>query len=151
MQLSKDCSYGLRVAISLARREGDANLAEISHEHNVAPSYLAKVIGELVREGIVVPTGPNRIRLADDPATVSVADVLAVYGETLPLERCLMHDDVIHPCEKMEDCGLCALWKQVQQEINETLTRHTLAEFARAAGTCELKDGPASPPDGTEE
>ena len=150
MQLSKDCSYGLRVIISLARRDGDVDLAEIAEEHNVALGYLAKVIGALVHQGLVEPTGRNRIRLAGDPEMVTIADIVAAYGETLPLQRCLMHDDVIHPCEKMEACGLCALWGMLQREITGVLAHHSLAEFVKASGKCDLKNDPAEPTEGAE-
>lgn len=140
MQLTKECSYGLRVAISLARLKKDIGVKELAKQQNVAPGYLAKIIANLIREDIVTPTGPNRIRLAVDANEVTLADIVSAYGPALPQHSCLMDDGVIHPCDRESDCQLCDLWENVQKEVLKTLSHHTLAEFARCAGPSGLFD-----------
>lgn len=137
MQLSAELAYGIRVAVRLARQPEEADVADIARRQQSSAGYVSKAVAPLIRIGIIVPTGTNRIALAKPPEDVTLADVVQAYAPPLELQRCLLRHGELHPCQAHSDCGLCRLWFRVQTDILDVLGRYTLAEFAREADTIE--------------
>lgn len=71
--------YRLLLLIELAGvREGCIQVAEISRRRSIPAAYLAQLVAELSRRGIIAARrGPNGgLRLALDPADVSLGELL---------------------------------------------------------------------------
>lgn len=102
--LSQTGIYALQAVLHLARNgRGESMPAAAMAEALELPStYLAKVLHRLAREGVVVSTrgAHGGYRLALDPATLTVARVVAPFQELRPARTCLLGGpcDLEHPC-----------------------------------------------------
>jgi len=144
MVISKKLAYGLRVVIRLARSPEGAGVAEMAHEQHTAAGYLSKVVAPLIRDGIVMPTGTNRIALAKRSSKITLADIITAYGPAMQLTRCLLRHGDLHPCSLQAECGLHKLWQHVQADLHSALARYTLKEFAQCADIADAARGEAT-------
>jgi Rrf2 family transcriptional regulator, nitric oxide-sensitive transcriptional repressor len=137
MRLTRFSDIGLRVLIYLERageRAQPVTVAEIGKQFDIPLNHLVKVVGQLAKLGWVQATrGRNGgLRLAADPATLSIGQVLR------KLER---EDDELVDCEGTDcalklDCQLRGMLRTGMKAFYEAMDRFTLAD-ATAGNTGE--------------
>jgi Rrf2 family transcriptional regulator, nitric oxide-sensitive transcriptional repressor len=137
MRLTRFSDIGLRVLIYLERageRPQPVTVAEIGKQFDIPLNHLVKVVGQLAKLGWVQATrGRNGgLRLAADPATLSIGQVLR------KLER---EDDELVDCEGTDcalklDCQLRGMLRTGMKAFYEAMDRFTLAD-ATAGNTGE--------------
>jgi len=83
VNLNKSTLYALYAAVEMARLEGNntVTVAEVAARHDVSEGVLAKVLQQLVRVGIAIGTRGvgGGYRLARDPSTLSVLDIIDLF------------------------------------------------------------------------
>ena len=134
MKLSARERYAVRAMATLAAGYGTGPrpLSEVAAEQGIPFGYLEHVAQELKRAGLLLSHRGafGGYELARPPESITVADVLrAVSGAVLPTEcgvpgNCCFHD-------RQEECLTRPLWKSMQEQIEETLSRVTLAAVVR--------------------
>lgn len=133
MRLTARERYAVRAMASLAASygEGPRSLAEVAGEQGIPFRYLEHIAQDLKRAGLVRSHrgASGGYELARPPDTITVADVLrALEGDVLPMEcgeapNCYYHD-------RLEACVARPLWRDLQQQIEDSLSRVTLAAVA---------------------
>jgi Rrf2 family protein len=131
MLLPQTTEYAIRAAVHLAASDDGsyAGVAEIADATAVPPQYLAKVLGQLARAGVLHssrgPAGGFRLaRAASDTTLAHIADVFRP-GAT---RRCLLGHGV---CGSTPDCAVHALWSPVATQLQEFLNTTTVADLSR--------------------
>lgn len=130
MILSQSAEYAIRAVVYLARgRNGRfAGVNEVSAATGVPASYLAKVLGQLARAGVLRSTrGPSGgFRLGTDPELIALEDVVDVFDEVEP-RRCLLGSGV---CGEVPSCPVHQLWTPVATRLREFLSTTTIADLS---------------------
>ena len=87
-----------------------------------SPEFLAQVMTPLVRAGWVesVPGRNGGYRLAVEPASVSVLDLITVVEGLPSADRCVLRGG---PCQPEERCALHDAWMPARESLLEALRR----------------------------
>jgi len=149
--ISQTAEYALRAIVLLAHRQGRPCTAQqLSDASNIPVMYLSKILGSLVRDGLVQSQrGPGGgFLLSQEPKDVTMYDVLAVV------------EPIKHYCEcPLSDLGcnapgpeLCPLHRRLQavgslleQSFRETTIADLMAEGAGNLPFCHA-DATGAPP-----
>lgn len=132
MLYSSGCEYAIRAMTHLASRPPGRliPLAEISEAQDLPPAFLAKLLRDLARAGLVRsargPTGGYA--LAYPPEEVSLLEIREAIEGTVDLERCAVGLD---PCSDTTPCPLHDTFKPLRQAIRRYLEETTLDDLAR--------------------
>jgi len=123
MKLSTQTDYAVRAVYELALREPGTvvQTREIAAAQGLPEGYLAKVIQNLVRAGLLHSwrgTGGG-VSLARPAADVSVRDVFEAVDGPLELHRCDGHTS---PCDA-GPCGTHVFWQRIEDVLSAELER----------------------------
>lgn len=127
-------------------------IRDIAQKTGIPRPYLAKVINQLARRGLVAAKRGYRggVFLKRRPEDIALLEVVeAIEGEHW-LGECLLG---MEACSGLSVCPTQAVWQRVCAELEEALKRTTLAdvlvrrhEAARQAARLRLKPSPAGGP-----
>ena len=127
--LSQTGVYALQAVLHLARmgRGVSVSAAAVAEELDLPATYLAKVLHRLGRDGVLLSTRGSRggYRLAQDPAVVTVAHVVAPFQELRPSRTCLLGG----PCDLDNPCSAHARRTAWTAAALEILERTTIADL----------------------
>jgi Rrf2 family transcriptional regulator, cysteine metabolism repressor len=135
LKVSQKTEYAMRAMVELAIRRtssGDALVPAraLAEAQRIPLRFLEQQLGALHKAGLVESFrgAGGGCRLARDPATIRVAEVVdAIEGPLYPM-YCLNEED--HTCFADGRCGLQELWGDVHLAIRGVFERTTLAELA---------------------
>ena len=143
MQIPRRVDYGLRAVIYLSGQDPDkcCSIAEIATRQGVPRKFLEKIIQDLIRAGLIKSKrgacgGYALARAAED---ISFSDVIEAIEGPIAVNSCL--DDHLG-CDQMPRCTMIGVWIEVQQKINQVLSRTTMAGLRRSP--CRESIGSAS-------
>jgi Rrf2 family protein len=139
LRLSKKADYALMAVRHLAGGTAGASVSarEIAEAYAIPPELLAKVLQRLVRARVLVSVQGTRggYRLAGDPRSMSVADVIQAIDGPVAVTACSPDD---HACEQFERCEVRdPLWK-IRARIVDALATVSLAELAEPAPRADV-------------
>ncbi len=131
-KVSHRTEYALRAMVELALRSGQGPVPAraISSAQGIPLRFLEQQLSHLHKAGLVESFrgAGGGCRLARDPATVRVADVVdAIEGPLFPM-FCLEPGD--HTCAQDSACGLQELWGDVRAAVREVFERISIADLA---------------------
>ena len=107
---------------------------EIARAEGLSPDYVAKLLRELRRGGLVVSTrgASGGYRLARPASQITAWDAVQVLGGAIfPEDFCACHAGQEKLCVRGTDCALRALWRSVDLAVREVLKRITLEDLRR--------------------
>ena len=141
--LSQTLEYALRAAASLAGSQGTARTAEeIAAATRVPSGYLAKVLGQLARAGVVRSQRGlgGGFALARPAEEISILEVASAVDPIQRIERC--------PLGLPEHArGLCALHQRLDEALATVETSFRTSSVADlVASPARRGDPPAWPP-----
>jgi len=132
MKLSTRVRYGCRAMVHLALRQTDTPVALelLAHEECIPERYLAKIIQDLRRSGLIrsVRGAHGGYALSRAAETISLLDVWeALEGPFCPV------DCVEHPqgCDRNEECLTRDVWVRMRDAMTGVLQSVTLASLAK--------------------
>jgi len=132
MKLTKLEEQGLRLAMCLARNDGQLTLAEMADKEGMSEALVASVLHKLRHAGIVkaVRGRYGGYELERDPGSLTVAQVLTSFGRPL-LFGCFNQPAVEGdpPCVHAGECGLRPVWEELEEQITRVLTNVTVADL----------------------
>jgi Rrf2 family protein len=132
MKLSTKGRYATRIMVYLATRseKRPARKREIADTEGIPADYVEQLLTKLRTGGLVRSRrGANGgFLLAQDPETITVADVLEVTEGPLALVHCLEDD-----CDRLSECVTRPLWQQASQAISKVFSATSIAELASQA------------------
>lgn len=129
MYLSRETRYALEALMVLAERPADAfvDSREIAAEADVPAPFLAKILRELARGGVVNSKRGHGFALARPANAITLGEILqALEGPGLFDNRCIFWRE---ECSVEEPCVLHFRWKDLKPEIESHMSRLTLAEI----------------------
>lgn len=129
--VSLTASYALRIMAFLARHPGEwvRGAALIADRTGVPRSYAARVLHSLGGAGLVqTKVGCHGgYRLARDPDTTTMLDIIAAIDGSGSLERCLLGHG---RCSGKRNCALHRYWSEQRVKLERGLAGQTLAMLA---------------------
>lgn len=126
--LSQTVEYALRATLYVARSApGPARLPEIATAIHAPPRYLAKILGQLARAGILTSArGPaGGFRLAPRRERASLSSIIAVFEEP-ERRRCLLGHGV---CGQNPSCAVHEKWAPIAQSSADFFARTTIGDL----------------------
>jgi Rrf2 family iron-sulfur cluster assembly transcriptional regulator len=115
------------VVLALRQNRGPVTLAAISERQHISLSYLEQLFGKLRRASLVSSTrGPGGgYNLAQQPANISVADIVTAVDEPLDATQCGGKEN----CHDDKRCMTHDLWATLNEKMQEYLSSVTLADL----------------------
>lgn len=137
--ISTTAEYALRALSCLTRAPaGQALLGrELAVLAAVPPSYLAKILLDLKRAGMVSATrgAGGGYQLAKAPEEVRLSDVVEVFDGPTAAPRCLLGGG--RRCSPDDPCALHWKWSRVRRTLALFLETTTLAEVVETSPEVE--------------
>ncbi len=132
MQVTRECDYGIRSVLYLARQpfKKVSYVNEISEEYKIPRSFLAKILQKLVKAKIArsyrgVKGGFSLIKQARE---ISVLDVLEAIDGKMAINVCITDKK---KCNFSKNCPTHSLWVTVQSKMVDVLKKTNFEELAR--------------------
>ncbi|MFV0553493.1 MAG: RrF2 family transcriptional regulator [Mangrovibacterium sp.] len=131
--LSKTCKYALRAIIYIAKNSADGKkirIKSITEEIDVPAHFLAKILQNLVKDGVIQSTkGPSGGFYIDRPlAEIPLSEVVEVIEGKEYLNHCLLKNEPCD-CQQSEGAKLCPLhehFSEVRQEVKRFYQETTI-------------------------
>lgn len=131
MQISTKGRYALRFLLDVCQHqdEGDVSLKSVAERQGISKKYLEHVVALLGPTDILQVTRGYKggYRLARDPSTVTVADVLRVTEGSLAPVSCL--EGETNACTRKETCMTLGVWQGLEDVITDYLEGITLQDI----------------------
>ena len=128
---SRGSQYAIRALVHLVRRRasGCCPVRQITIAEAIPHHFLAKLVGRLTRVGLVdASKGPGGgIRLARDPRTIKVLEVIAAVEGPEYLNGCFLG---LPQCSDEMPCPMHEQWKSLKGRLRTQLEGVTIAELA---------------------
>lgn len=118
MQITRQADYAVRAVVQLAKAGNgqQATTSRVAREQNIPPSFLSKIISQLVIVGIVHTTrgAHGGIILARDPNEITLLEVIEAVEGPIQLNRCVGTE---RECTFGENCPIKSMWCNLQEEF----------------------------------
>ncbi len=147
MKLSTKGRYGLRAIIDLAVHsgpepsgtpgEGAVSIQSIAQRQDISENYLEQLMRLLKKAGLItsVRGAGGGYRMARDPGTVSVGDVLrALEGNLQPVACGALKGE--GGCEGADNCVTKYVWQRMNDAIQNTVDGIMLSELIEEKRRC---------------
>lgn len=144
LRLSKLTDYGMVLMADLARTDqATRNAADIAAETHIAPPTVRKLLKRLTQAELVGSTrGVNGgYRLACDPESISVTQIIAALEGPIGLTECSRDDGC---CSIQGDCRLRGNWQVITNAVRNALDGVTLADMAQPIDELRLNPVPVT-------
>lgn len=132
MLLTKKSEYALLSLISISKSTEPKNVDELSRELNISKSFLAKIMQNLAKQGLVIShRGVNGgFALTKNWETITILEIVVAAEEKVP--------SVFECSPSADNCPnqvamLCTIWpllNNLQIKINDFLEKLTLKDIA---------------------
>jgi Rrf2 family protein len=134
MQVTRAGEYGIIGLLYLARQPADRTtmVEEISEAEGVPKSFLAKIFQSLVKRGLVqsVRGAGGGFRLAKPAGKITVLEIINCVETGFALQKCVTSNPrCVVADRKVGACALCGIFNEAQQQVNDVLSRTTLADL----------------------
>jgi Rrf2 family transcriptional regulator, nitric oxide-sensitive transcriptional repressor len=133
VKLTTFTDYTLRVLMFLAiDPDRLATIPEIAAAYNISENHLMKVVHQLGRSGITesVRGKGGGIKLASDPATIRLGQIIKTSEGNVAIVQCL-GEDLSDRCCIMPGCVLAEILVEGFEAFYASLNRYTLADLVK--------------------
>lgn len=141
---STTANHALRAATLLAARTGgEAVLGrDLAHEVSVPADYLAKVLAQLARAGVLSASRGVRggYRLARPAEEIRLIEIVEPFDGKRVRPGCLLRPD--HPCRDDGACSAHGAWSRVKTAWTTFLETTTLADIRETPGASSARRPP---------
>jgi Rrf2 family iron-sulfur cluster assembly transcriptional regulator len=133
MQLSKGFDYAVRSMVHLAMlpKGTAAELKAIAEAQQIPVSYLAKVMRNLVRGGLVTSTlgRGGGYTLRKQPSDITLLQIYGTIEGEMRLMECMDNDK---NCFFFEGCGQARVWRRLRETVESIFSETTLLDLLPA-------------------
>ncbi len=129
MQFTRASDYAVRVVSYLANANGSISRSQsIAGATQIPESFLAKILGQLSRAGIVHSHRGARggFSLAVDAKNLTLLEVVEAMEGPLRLNLCAAPE----PCAFIDRCPIEKAWSQAENSLRDSLRAHKVLELA---------------------
>ncbi|MFQ6607814.1 MAG: RrF2 family transcriptional regulator [Fidelibacterota bacterium] len=132
MRLSMTGEYAVRAMLHLSSK-GYGNMvqiSEVSREQKIPESILRKIIGQLVKAGVLYSLRGKGggVSLARQPETISLLEIVEAIEGKIFLNQCLIGPDF---CERTGYCAVHLVWREVQEKMVDILGNRNMAALVQ--------------------
>ncbi len=129
MKVSKKAYYGLRAVLALAQTEKPLSIHTLAKKESLPEDYLEKIVQQLRKIGIVEAKKGTTggYSLARTPSSVNVWEVLQELDG--PLKTFVPRVKGTLPCLQPGHCQTNEIWRQLEIEIEKSLSAVTIASL----------------------
>ncbi len=131
MKISTKGRYAVRVMLDLAvHNTGEyIKVKSIAERQEISEKYLEQIIAVLNKAGYVrsVRGAQGGYRLAKEPSEYTVGMILRLTEGDLAPVACLATEE--NECDRCDTCETLAVWKQLQEAINNVVDNVTIADL----------------------
>jgi Rrf2 family transcriptional regulator, iron-sulfur cluster assembly transcription factor len=142
VRLTRGTDYGARGVIYLAKQPMDAValVGDIAREEGVSESYLAKILQDLAKGGILRSHrgAKGGFSLARPPEQITLRDIVELIEGPIALCRCLASWE---SCDIMDTCALHPVMRRAQDQMLSVLESTTLRDLASREMTLLQQSG----------
>lgn len=139
MKISTKGRYALRTIIDLVQHsdQGLVALKDIAARQEISQKYLEQIVTQMSKAGFLKGVrGPQGgYRLACDPASVNVAEILESIEGSLAPVACLGNET--NECDRCGGCSTLDLWKGLHETVMNYLTSISLQDLVDNAAVTE--------------
>jgi Rrf2 family iron-sulfur cluster assembly transcriptional regulator len=143
MRLSTKGRFAVNAMIDLTRNEGSnpVSLSSIGARQDISVAYLEQLFNKLRRRELVKSVrGPSGgYRLARDPVSITVADIVFAVDEPLDVTRCQGNGNCQQSSKGNVSCETHNLWASLNERIIDYLESVSLHELADKSQELLLK------------
>jgi len=137
MRISSWTEYSLIIALHLSRRAKDAGKAahvaacDLAEAEQLPSDFVEQILLRLRRAGVVKSVRGARggYYLANDPAQVSVYDVMTACDRQTFEVRCDAHPIHSERCAPGANCSIRPVWQALRVRIDDLLQKVSLADL----------------------
>ncbi len=129
MLVTRETDYAVRCVVYLAKEQDRiASVSEIAEQMHIPKSFLAKILQQLVREGIVESIrGVNGgFRLLKKPDHITLLEVLTAIQGIAPVNICAIDERL---CSMSSHCGVHPVWLEIRREIERRLATRSISSL----------------------
>ncbi len=137
MQFTRASDYAVRVLAYLANANGSVSRSQaIAGATSIPESFLAKILGQLTRSGIVRSHrgAHGGFSLAVDAKKLSLLDVVEAMEGPLHINLCATPD----PCVHMDKCPIQDAWAKAESSLRESLRAHRILDLSAQCSDVHL-------------
>jgi Rrf2 family iron-sulfur cluster assembly transcriptional regulator len=133
MIYSRSAEYAIRASVYLAQvADGKyAMVKNIAEQENIPAHFLAKILQELARKGLLRsskgPTGGFALRVP--AADIRLLDIVEALDGLAAYQQCA---NGLSECSDAMPCSMHDSWIALRSRIMEYLGRNTIADLAKA-------------------
>ncbi|WP_162139835.1 RrF2 family transcriptional regulator [Limisalsivibrio acetivorans] len=127
--MSKKTEYALHTVLYLAYKERDAvQLEELAQRQNISKTYLAKVMQDLSREGIVsaTPGVKGGYTLGRDASDITFADIFRIFEDGESTVACQYEQ---RDCDAVPGCAILVIVKNAFEKFYSDLAQTSIADL----------------------
>lgn len=151
MKLTKAEEQGVRMMTALARSGGQGTLSGLAEVEGLTTGPAAKVLGSLVRAGLVrsIRGRAGRYELLERPEEVTVGEVVRAFSPEL-VEGCFNAEGgrCEAGCPRRANCGVRPVLRGLAAQLAAGLDRITVADLSGGESRARraVAEGLATPP-----
>jgi len=128
--ITKRVEYLLLTLLDLARHknEGYVLSRDVASRQDIPAKYMPQIMAILTKKGWVDSArgAGGGVRLAVDPKSLTVQEVIDVSGDPLLVKECALNTG---KCPKQDSCPLHGLWQRAQESLDHTMRGTTIADL----------------------
>lgn len=132
MQVAQKTRYALRAMFELAKHygEGPVRISDIAKRQAIPPRFLEGILNHLRQAGLLrsVRGARGGYEMADDPATISVGDMVRVIEGPIAPTGCVS-DENPEDCPLFGECVFLPMWRQAAEALREVYDGTTFADL----------------------
>lgn len=128
--LSRSCEYGIQATFYISLNISDELLSikDISTKLNIPSPYLAKILQNLSKRGILSSTkGPNGgFRLGRSAEMITIKDIVESIDGLNSFEQCFLG---FGKCGSTNKCPIHDTWVDIKKRIIDSIYSKSIADF----------------------
>ncbi len=132
IRFSRSEDYALILVNYLAKEYGKklVPLSKVAREYKISILFLRNLANILRHGGIVgAVEGKNGgYYLNKDPKKLKIGDILSLFPRDIMLE-CCSRGDATGTCDKVDFCETGSIWRKLNQEFLDKVSRLSMEEF----------------------
>lgn len=148
MRLNTTVRYATRIMLSLAARGAKDYVPTslVAKEQEISTDYAEQILRKLRLAGLVESNkGPaGGFKLAKDPSTIKISDIVNAVQGKIHLVRCLEPNGEKH-CHRASFCAARLLWQRLGKMTEDFLSALTLADILKEAKELLYQKAPSHP------
>jgi Rrf2 family protein len=129
MLISKRADYGVRAMLDVASQpQGDRLIiADIAARQGIPPVFLAKIVPQLVRAGLLKTMRgvKGHVKLGRAAEEIDLLQIIEAVEGPVALNRCTLCPG---ECERASTCPVYPVWIKAQEDLNSALKSVRLAD-----------------------